>query len=269
MSLRAAREPSPNAYDGLSNSGKDEFGRDMRPDDDDAPHSENADKDVQSPHPPASVSAVQEASTPSNHASLPREPPTHTSIESTTTDNQNTGSVGLESFDFTTFNFMAPTSWEALGKAWQVTHGYLPSTEELMAFMVSGGGITGGSTTATMPHDQWDNAAWVETPSTERGRRGGRGRGASSRGGRGGYGHGNIREAQEEWGYGGDVFAQNTDAVILGENGNHHEEESWQSQLHEGAELDGGGAESGQVGSTGRMQRVGDKWVFVRVDTSV
>src|SRR5207244_3443005 len=49
--------------------------------------------------------------------------------------NMNSTSSGLENFNPTTFDFTSPASWEALGKMWQITHGYIPATEELAQFV--------------------------------------------------------------------------------------------------------------------------------------
>jgi hypothetical protein len=55
---------------------------------------------------------------------------------------------GLDGFNFTTFDFTSPASWEALGKAWEVTNGVAPTQEMLMQFVMMssmGMGMTMGA----------------------------------------------------------------------------------------------------------------------------
>ncbi|KAJ3514722.1 hypothetical protein NLJ89_g2215 [Agrocybe chaxingu] len=129
--------------------GKDEFGRDIRPESPKSPVTNH-----QSPPPPFPISPVQPKPTPSVD---PRLPPTLTQSpmhDSETDDNSvsplitaNTSSdtssaaagaqppfaeQGMDGFNLAAFDYTSPASWEALGKRWQVTHGYLPSTEQLM-----------------------------------------------------------------------------------------------------------------------------------------
>ncbi|KAL7280387.1 hypothetical protein ACG7TL_005313 [Trametes sanguinea] len=47
------------------------------------------------------------------------------------------GAVGLDAFDLTTFNPGLAASWEALAAAWRVTHGSMPTQEQLMQFVFS------------------------------------------------------------------------------------------------------------------------------------
>ncbi|OSD04788.1 hypothetical protein PYCCODRAFT_71254 [Trametes coccinea BRFM310] len=47
------------------------------------------------------------------------------------------GAVGLDAFDLTTFNPGLAASWEALAAAWRVTHGSMPTQEQLMQFVLS------------------------------------------------------------------------------------------------------------------------------------
>lgn len=164
------------------------------------------------------------------------------------------GAVGLESFDILNCDFSAPASWEALGKAWEVTHGVLPSQEELMTFVMS---ATAMANQAAMMYGGWmGQAGWVGgggdydlgMGDTAMGVRGNE---FASQGG--GYGNGNVRN-HEQWGQtnGGNPYevAVNTSA----QDGN--------GVVSEG----GGGGE--QVGSKGSMQRVEGKWKFVRASAS-
>jgi len=45
--------------------------------------------------------------------------------------------VGLDSFEFSSFSPTDPASWKALGDAFTVTNGYLPSQEELMQYIMA------------------------------------------------------------------------------------------------------------------------------------
>ena len=45
--------------------------------------------------------------------------------------------IGLESFDITTFNPTEASSWKALGDAFEVTNGYQPTQEDMMQFIAA------------------------------------------------------------------------------------------------------------------------------------
>ncbi len=107
-------------------SGKDEFGRDIRPD-----------------SPKRKTSISRNEATPSTV--LPdtvEEPPDSYSSKAAETGESTNApggaqSWGLESFDLSTFNPTEAASWKALGDAFAVTNGYMPSQEELMQFIMS------------------------------------------------------------------------------------------------------------------------------------
>ena len=138
---------------------------------------------------------------------------------------------GLDSFDFTTFDFTSPASWEALGKAWEVTNGVTPTQEVLMQFvMMSGMGMgmsmgMGGGFGMEQPQNQWDGA-----------------------------------QSSEGWNAGGVGWSDGGIGVV-GET---------QGQEKPDVEIDGPEKEDSpvfgerSVGSSGKMQKVGDRWVFVR-----
>jgi hypothetical protein len=107
--------------------------------------------------------------------------------------------------------------------------------------------------------------------------RGGRGRGAfGARGRRGGFAYGNSGgDGQAQWDYGGDGYAQDTDAIVLGEHTNAQNGSScWPqgSSAHEQVQVTADLGEEGdrhtgsQDPTGGRMQKVGGNWVFTRND---
>jgi protein NRD1 len=190
--------------------------------------------------------------------------------------------AGLQSFDYSTFDPTSPSSWETLGKAWAATNGRSPSQEELMMFVMEFTIGMAGQAPPSAP------APPIPAGNPQAGygwtgeHRGGppRGRGAfRARGGRGGFAH-NSGGSQKRWDVGGDdaYAAESTDAIVLGEHTNNQNGFGWaQGDSHEQEALaspdgDGDGSDGGQNGSGstagGRMQKVGDNWVFVRDDSS-
>ena len=137
---------------------------------------------------------------------------------------------GLDGFDFTTFDFTSPTSWESLGKAWEVTNGVTPTQEMLMQFVMMtsmnmGMGVGAGSFGAEQQTNQWEGAQSSGSWNAE---------GPEWNGG----GIGGVGEMQDEGEGGGEnAGPEKEDSPVLGER---------------------------SVGSTGKMQKVGDRWVFVR-----
>lgn len=198
---------------------------------------------------------------------------------------KNTGEVGLESFDYSTFDPTLPSSWEALGNAWAATNGRQPLQEELMMFVmeftVSMANQALPSAPAATPANQWTGQRWM---GDSRGGppRGGRGRGGfGGRGGRRGFHSAGGNAGQTRWDYrdGGDAYADanGTDAIVLVEHTNDDVQSGsgWAQDAHEQAQGGGPGEEGeeqmgGQeaTGTGGRMQKVGDNWVFVRNDGS-
>lgn len=206
------------------------------------------------------------------------------------------GGMSLESFDYSTFDPTSPSSWEALGKAWAATNGRQPLQEELMMFVMeftvsmANQALPGGP--AAQANNQWTTTTGQgqrrvgDPPSRGGPPRGGRGRGGAfgSRGGRRGFHSGSGGNGRAGWEYGGDGYggygdANGTDAIVLGEHTNDiqssqaldapvHEQVS-QAGPGQGEEGDGGTGNLGATtGTGGRMQKVGDNWVFVRSDGS-
>jgi protein NRD1 len=188
-----------------------------------------------------------------------------------------TGGAGLESFDYSTFDPTSPSSWEALGKAWAATNGRQPLQEELMMFVME---FTVSMANQVLPGGP---AAQANQRTTGQGQsrggppRGGRGRGGAfgSRGGRRGFHSGGNGRAGWEYGgdgYGGYGDANGTDAIVLGEHTNDIQgSQAQDAPVHEQVAQAGPGEGEegdGAMGTGGRMQKVGDKWVFVRNDGS-
>ncbi len=204
------------------------------------------------------------------------------------------GEAGLESFDYSSFDPTSPSSWETLGKAWAATNGRQPLQEELMMFVME---FTVSMANQVLPSgpatqvNQWatgQGQRWTGDPSSRGGPpRGDRGRGNAfgSRGGRRGFHSGGNGRAG--WEYGGDGYgeyadANGTDAIVLGEHTNDDHsssqpgwaqdnvahEQAAQAGPGQGEEGDGQTGSQGTMGTGGRMQKVGDNWVFVRNDGS-
>jgi protein NRD1 len=203
--------------------------------------------------------------------------------------------VGLGSFDYSAFDPTSPPSWEALGNAWAITNGRQPLQEELMMFVMeftvsmANQALPGGA--AAQTNNQWTTGQgqgqgqrWTGDPPPSRGGppRGGRGRGGAfgSRGGRRGFHSGGNGRVGWEYGgdgyegYGGDV--NGTDAIVLGEHTNDTQSSQAQDapvleqvgQAGPGQDEEGDGRAGTGTATGGRMQKVGDNWVFVRNDAS-
>lgn len=233
---------------------KDEFGRDIRPkspESDSTPASNN-----KSTNP--SVSAPIEDSIPdpspavtSNHErmSLVAANTSSSTTSASIVSNEDSSSpAGMENFDPKTFDPTSAESWQVLGKMWQVTYGCTPSTEQLMQFaFAAAAGQASVSSQLGITHNWSTSSAQVWR---------GTGRGGGFTGGRGTFEHGNARDAHENWTHDG---SQTTDAVVLGGSTGPEAEIPGRddSQMNSASS-------NGSVGSGGRMQRIGDKWVFVR-----
>ncbi|KAG2011822.1 hypothetical protein CC2G_011892 [Coprinopsis cinerea AmutBmut pab1-1] len=190
-------------------------------------------------------------------------------------------------FDFTNFDLTSPASWEALGKMWQVTYGYAPTQEQLMQFgmtmmfqaqMAAGGGggaavpvngqqqqewEAGGQGMAKQQQQDW--GATTVDPRLSKGF-GNRGRG------RGGPSHGIGRDGQrgQRSGYNSNYSSNDTDAIVLGGGDSsdsyiQHNQQSTNTPIGTYA----GSASPPTASSGGKMEKVGDKWVFVRNNTPV
>lgn len=249
---------------------KDEFGRDIRPQ---SPRIASAEKPTQPPSLPGSIVEPAPAIGSNQLPSVPQ--PNLSAVTSNTSSQIHsapaalTSQPGLDKFNMSTFDFTAPSSWEALGKMWQVTYGYLPSQEDLMQFVMSGGIIASAAAAGMIPGQYQDSMmgieqVWPQSGTGFGGRQGG-GVGFLNQGGGSGYGHVDTRNGQQQWGgHAGAGYEQKSDAIVLGggedaSNGNNTV--SVQSPPQP-APTSSPFGEAGGLG--GRMQRVGDKWEFVR-----
>ncbi|KAF6761677.1 hypothetical protein DFP72DRAFT_1031110 [Ephemerocybe angulata] len=323
---RDRRNEKPYGSPQIPPAGKDEFGRDIR-----SPSPERGPNDAPSdgtPNIPPHTNIPASASPPLDPRLRLRQTvdisdrePSNTSVSnirdsadvapstSASSSSQSKGSLaaaeagptsvegqGLDKFDFSTFDMTSPTSWEALGKMWQVTYGIMPAGEQLMQFVVSGGTMrpeVGQADAVGMAQQQvQQQQVRQQVPQQVQsfisgdeekleygGGYSGRGRGGGGRGWRGGYGggrgrggggggynngYGNGRMGQNNsWGY----DDQGTDAIVLGggdESPVNYSQNYQQDQYSVG--MDNGSHMSPQSagGNSGKMQRVGDKWVFTR-----
>jgi protein NRD1 len=238
-----------------NDSGKDEFGRDIRPQ---SPHSKSPsvahDTSLPAPSPPPTTIIIPRGESRSSLAVTTNLDPKSVSPLVTANAASNKPSaplvsntvpysgLGMENFDLSTFDYTSPTSWEALGKMWQVTHGYLPSTEQLMQFVISCG--TGQMSFLELSNSNQQQSAGFTNQSW----------GEEELSG-GGFPYGNGRNM----GHGSD-----TDAIVLGGGDTNSPKNTsipsgQKPTLHESQT-------SGS--SSGRMQKIGDKWVFVRGSTT-
>ncbi|KAH9951201.1 hypothetical protein B0H21DRAFT_776274 [Amylocystis lapponica] len=261
--------------------GKDEFGRDLRTDspmDVESLSASHHGAGSQSPPAPAQAPATSlspgptapEAEPPSQ-ASPPAQPaPTivpavvPAAVADVGTSSAPPGAIlqqGLETFDASTFDPSSPASWMALGNAWSVTHGYIPSQEELMQFTLSGG-LMGPLPIASQfdaqQMDVWqDPGGWQESGG---GHEYGNGRGAGEQAyeqqssGDGGFGAEGTNGYSAVSAWPGSPAEVDYSVPVDENNGEGTVEQS--------------AADGSSGGATGRMERVGDKWVFVRREAS-
>ncbi|KAH7915283.1 hypothetical protein BJ138DRAFT_1142104 [Hygrophoropsis aurantiaca] len=266
--------------------GKDEFGRDIRASS--ATPSNSVSAEDNRTQPSATSVSVDPAPTsvPALDYHIPVSKPLSTVAANTSTQkpdshtsSSTTSQPKLDQFEITTFDFTAPTSWEALGKMWQATYSYPPSQEELMQFIMAGGTAAvapAAGHTGETQQNQWVESAW-EGPNLQRGghrgsSRGGRGRGGYARGGHNdNFGRGNYQD-NEQWGYNaGAPYNEHTDAIVLGgDDGGRDVIMGTTTQIPGGPDhLQENIVHTPQpTGPGGRMQRIGDKWVFVKGNPS-
>jgi protein NRD1 len=200
---------------------KDEFGRDIRPSSATPPRAASVDAQSQPPMVQSVVPARTAA--PENRVPVSDQLPSVAASTSTQKVEPRKPSSapalqqpGLDHFDITTFDFTAPSSWEALGKMWHSTYGDTPSQEELMQFVMAGGVVAFTGQTNAVQSGRWqDPGLGAQSAGSGRGWQEGRGRGRGLMAGRGDtFGHGKYRDGGH-W----DEDAQHSDAIVLGEGG--------------------------------------------------
>ncbi|KAK7685658.1 hypothetical protein QCA50_011002 [Cerrena zonata] len=287
--------PSITTNSSTLESGKDEFGRDIRP----KSPEQGTPSRTTFPNPTTSLTPVADPSSVASIDDGPEKPTGQlsalaqtaststapSSSKSPTNSSQN--ETGLDTFDLTAFNPTEASSWEGLGKAWAVTNGYAPSQEELMQYVMGNMFAVASQFGIQEPQPQQGIQTWTsdDEPQSWNHAQSSRGRGR----GRGGFTHGNSRGGGQ-WGYSGDRRGDDrgTDAVMLGGGDDMdtsdydvgYEGGGWQ----DGQQQYGTGAWPGdqdyasqgtdpqkegvpvddEGGSGGRMQKVGGKWVYVR-----
>ncbi|KAL1747845.1 hypothetical protein HDZ31DRAFT_60878 [Schizophyllum fasciatum] len=298
-SLAAARSPTPARtrdprLAAAPESGKDEFGRDIRSP---TPVPASATTAASSQDEMPGVEAAPSVPTPapmpiSTSMTVPMSPSVPANIPSAAAPAQaqaqaplpTTAAGGIETFDPTTFDFTAPASWQALGLLWQTTYGVMPSTEELMQFVMAQmqqqWGAAGGMGMGAMGMGQ---GAMGMNMGIEQGAMGtmgvgqdaagqgmgmGMGAGVGRGGGMGGWrggargGRGGFRGRGTFAGNGRGGFthsaAHSTDAIVLGGDASPPQAPAAMMGGAPAAAATSGG------GPGGRMQKVGDKWMFVR-----
>ena len=253
----------PFVGDRTRESGKDEFGRELRQSSSTPTNSPTPDE-TRRPRTTADASQMDTSVT-ANTSARPVE--THTSGSAPASATPASSEPGLDKFDITTFDFTLPSSWEALGKMWRVTCGYAPSQEELMQFVVTSGASLASSipaAEATASSNEYTGTQW-NAGGGGVAWRGGRGRGGPARGGRGygnyrGNGHAAYSNAHTH-----SSFQNHSDAVVLGDDGVQHSGSVYQDDGNSANPAQSGG--SGSNG--GKMQRVGDRWMFVKDSAAV
>ncbi|KAG1808718.1 uncharacterized protein BJ212DRAFT_1382796 [Suillus subaureus] len=243
----------------LPEAGKDEFGRDIRPSST-TPRAASVEAQPQPPTVPSVVPARTAA--PENRVPVSDQLPSVAA--STSTQKVEPRKPRLDHFDITTFDFTAPSSWEALGKMWLSTYGDTPSQEELMQFVMTGGVVAFTGQTNAVQAGQWQDPSW-DAQSTAGSGRGWQGGGRGLIAGHSGdtLGHGKYRDGGQGW----DEDVQHSDAIVLGEAGGqdsgHGEEQACMDLVQMGRDDLLNVDPDENVGS-GRMQRVGDNWVFMQ-----
>ncbi|KAI0033920.1 hypothetical protein K488DRAFT_84469 [Vararia minispora EC-137] len=135
-------------------------------------------------------------------------------------------SAGLDTFDWTTFDATSSACWEALAAAWVTTNGYAPAQEELMFLLSCGMGIPPPVAGPWGP-------GWLDVCG----------------GSAGGWGEQRQEAMEAQAQPPQQRKTQQSDAVTL------------VSGREEG---DADASTGAEVGKTGKMEKVGDMWMFVR-----
>ncbi|KAF8513432.1 hypothetical protein BU17DRAFT_95419 [Hysterangium stoloniferum] len=218
-------------------SGKDEFGRDIRPSSpDDIPETTTV------------LAAVQ--------ATEHRHPTAFAPVTSEQDMSPSSSkSGGLDQVNFGTFDFSSPAAWEALGKAWEVTHGDLPSQEQLMQLVMGGMSQTSMINNMDQAAGSHTNKGWTNVqqsgksiPTYESGSN----VNTNSWQVKGSTWQGEHPAFDYEQGSHAHAVDADTDAVVLGGDDAQRSSEPYDSGVTETLGNSG----------TGGMKRVGDGWVW-------
>lgn len=246
---------------------KDEFGRDIRPQSPDVVEEKAAQPRVLTSPVDRSMSAapaIAHNQIPSVPQQSPPAPAANTSsqINSAPAAEKPLSQPGLDKFDMSTFDFTAPSSWEALGKMWQVTYGYLPSQEQLMQLVMSGGLVAGAAAAGMIP-GQYPGTGMGMQQQQGWQQFGGAGAGVPNQAT---YDQGRLNQPHRSSYPPNSGYQQGTDAIVLGGG-----DDSTENTMHVDSATDSGqiSPSNGDGGLGGRMQRVGDKWVFVRDSVAI
>ncbi|KAF9073266.1 hypothetical protein BDP27DRAFT_318035 [Rhodocollybia butyracea] len=194
---------------------KDEFGRELRAQSTES--SEDADS-------PVGTSRVQQTHT------HPTSPPGPRALSQPDLAGQ--ASPGNEQFNMATFDFTDPTAWVTLGKMYEASFGVMPSTEQLMQFVMMAGA------SMDLSYDSWNQSGNTYMDA----------QGISTLGG-------GIQD------YSGNHF-QGQSSVNGGWNAGGGDPRVQRGGLSE--TVAGATTESPVAKRGGGMRKVGDKWVFVR-----
>ena len=159
--------------------------------------------------------------------------------------------MGLDAFDISTFDPTSTESWQALGQAFQVTNGYVPSQEELLYLVMSSMDPMMGTGMEAMNGSEVTNTVGTndlrDIPMTN-----------------------GMRDSEgvSQWSVDASYTGMNShrsDAVVLGLAANDRldkETTTTNRVVDTLTTSEGPGGEPNTSG--GRMQKVGDRWVFVR-----
>ncbi|KAF9266899.1 hypothetical protein L218DRAFT_896109 [Marasmius fiardii PR-910] len=219
----------------------DEFGREIRPQQDE----EQVNSPPVAPEVPQEegprTSAIDPRSPRQGSHAETSHPPSSQPYDASATSQSADMPLGLENFNVATFDFTSPVAWQSLGDMWQVTHGAVPSTEELMQFVMTAG--TGGvDVQASGMGQDWGQGGWSND----------------------GYA---FPPEPQDGGHGSNFSASVSGPTLQGDEGNGSYGGGKQDGARISAQRTGhsqGTSTGSRGGLGGRMQRVGDKWMFVK-----
>ncbi|KAL5536724.1 hypothetical protein ACEPAF_547 [Sanghuangporus sanghuang] len=249
---RPSTDQSRAMASGSLEAGKDEFGRDIRS------GSEESNADPIEARSPAAESRQGVANFAVSRADFSERSSSDRDVVMPVVDSKdsNPDAVGLDSFDIGTFDPTSVESWRALGNAFQVTHGYVPSQEELMYLVMSSMGMMMNMATHQGMNgigSEMNAAVGMEDsiPTAE-----------FANGTAGQVGVSDWRVTT----YTASMDDHRSDAVVLGHN---TDDRPGKGTIDSTAAITSDSPTNDDTGddpsgSTGRMQKMDDRWVFVR-----